>query len=86
VCGLARKCLKTFVESWVFQRAILIAILINTLSMGVEHHDQPELLTSIVEISNIVFSTIFFCEMLLKVTAFELFEFYSFYYHITCDA
>jgi hypothetical protein len=69
----ARKKLRMFVESWVFQRAILACILINTLSMGVEHHEQPVLLTSIVEISNIVFSTIFFVEMMFKVVAFGFF-------------
>lgn len=72
-CARSRKRLRDFVESWMFQRAILIAILINTLSMGVEHHDQPALLTSIVEISNIVFSTIFLIEMIFKLTAFGLF-------------
>lgn len=72
-CTRSRRRLREFVESWMFQRAILIAILINTLSMGVEHHDQPALLTSVVEISNIVFSTIFLIEMIFKVTAFGLF-------------
>ena len=38
-----RRKLREFVESWVFQRAILSAILINTLSMGVEHHEQVSL-------------------------------------------
>ena len=38
-----RKTLKTFVQSWVFQRAILCAILVNTLSMGIEHHEQVDL-------------------------------------------
>ena len=38
-----RKTLKTFVQSWVFQRAILCAILVNTLSMGIEHHEQVNL-------------------------------------------
>lgn len=32
--------LKCFVDSKLFQRAILFAILINTLSMGIEHHEQ----------------------------------------------
>ena len=32
--------LKTFVDGKMFQRAILFAILINTLSMGIEHHEQ----------------------------------------------
>lgn len=32
--------MKRFVDSNVFQRGILMAILINTLSMGIEHHNQ----------------------------------------------
>ena len=35
--------IKVFVDSKLFQRAILCAILINTLSMGVEHHEQVRL-------------------------------------------
>jgi hypothetical protein len=35
-----QKRLQVFVESKFFQRGILFAILINTLSMGVEHHEQ----------------------------------------------
>jgi len=32
--------MKRCVDSNIFQRGILIAILINTLSMGIEHHNQ----------------------------------------------
>jgi hypothetical protein len=54
-----------------------LAILINTLSMGIEHHNQPEELTSIVESINIVFSGIFALEMLLKVIAEGPFRYIS---------
>ncbi|CAL4059400.1 unnamed protein product, partial [Meganyctiphanes norvegica] len=64
-----RNIIKKLVDHRFFQRGILVAILINTLSMGIEYHDQPETLTSIVEMSNIVFSTIFATEMFLKVIA-----------------
>uniref|UniRef100_T1HW49 Ion_trans domain-containing protein n=1 Tax=Rhodnius prolixus TaxID=13249 RepID=T1HW49_RHOPR len=37
--------------------------------MGIEHHNQPDELTTIVETSNIVFSTIFAVEMLMKIIA-----------------
>lgn len=60
-----------------FQQGILLAILINTLSMGIEYHDQPEELTVIVETSNIVFSGIFAIEMLLKVVAEGPFRYIS---------
>lgn len=37
--------------------------------MGIEYHNQPDELTVIVEISNIVFSAIFAVEMLFKIGA-----------------
>lgn len=64
-----RKHVKALVEYKYFQQGILLAILINTLSMGIEYHNQPEELTAIVETSNIVFSAIFAVEMFLKVIA-----------------
>lgn len=67
--SLGRKYIKNLVDHKYFQQGILLAILINTLSMGIEYHDQPEYLTMVVETSNIVFSGIFAVEMLLKVIA-----------------
>ncbi|XP_055634559.1 voltage-dependent T-type calcium channel subunit alpha-1G isoform X4 [Toxorhynchites rutilus septentrionalis] len=61
--------IRQIVEHKYFQQGILFAILINTLSMGIEYHDQPEELTAIVETSNIAFSAIFAVEMVLKVIA-----------------
>lgn len=66
---LLRKYIKIMVDHKYFQQGILLAILINTFSMGIEYHEQPEYLTVIVEMSNIVFSAIFAVEMLLKVVA-----------------
>nr|XP_031829681.1 voltage-dependent T-type calcium channel subunit alpha-1G isoform X6 [Nomia melanderi]XP_031829682.1 voltage-dependent T-type calcium channel subunit alpha-1G isoform X6 [Nomia melanderi]XP_031829683.1 voltage-dependent T-type calcium channel subunit alpha-1G isoform X6 [Nomia melanderi] len=64
-----RRSIKKLVEHKYFQQGILVAILINTLSMGIEYHNQPEQLTVVVEISNIVFSAVFAVEMLLKIIA-----------------
>ncbi|XP_038117628.1 voltage-dependent T-type calcium channel subunit alpha-1G isoform X4 [Culex quinquefasciatus] len=64
-----RVIIKKIVDHKYFQQGILLAILINTLSMGIEYHDQPEELTAIVETSNIVFSVIFAFEMVLKIVA-----------------
>ncbi|EGI61013.1 Voltage-dependent T-type calcium channel subunit alpha-1G [Acromyrmex echinatior] len=71
ICTLRciRRWIKKLVEHKYFQQGILLAILINTLSMGIEYHNQPEQLTVAVEISNIVFSAIFAVEMLLKIIA-----------------
>ncbi|XP_012271946.2 voltage-dependent T-type calcium channel subunit alpha-1H [Orussus abietinus] len=71
VCAIrcVRRWIKKLVEHKYFQQGILLAILINTLSMGIEYHNQPDELTVIVEISNIVFSAVFAIEMLLKIIA-----------------
>uniref|UniRef100_A0A3B5BNM1 Voltage-dependent T-type calcium channel subunit alpha n=1 Tax=Stegastes partitus TaxID=144197 RepID=A0A3B5BNM1_9TELE len=66
VCDTFRK----IVDSKYFGRGIMIAILINTLSMGIEYHEQPEELTNALEISNIVFTSLFALEMLLKVLVY----------------
>lgn len=67
--ALLRRYVKAVVEHKYFQQGILLAILINTLSMGIEYHKQPEELTVIVETSNVVFSAVFAVEMLLKIIA-----------------
>ena len=78
-----------------FQQAIRVCILLNTLSLSLEHHDQPELLTKAspsdrqrdrqsqrtifqaLEISNLLFSCIFSIEMMLKLTALGVFEYFD---------
>ncbi|XP_076326543.1 voltage-dependent T-type calcium channel subunit alpha-1G-like isoform X2 [Tachypleus tridentatus] len=60
-----------------FQRGIFTAILFNTVSMGIEYHDQPEELTHAVELSNLVFTCIFGVEMVLKIMAEGLFGYIS---------
>ncbi|XP_061534471.1 voltage-dependent T-type calcium channel subunit alpha-1H-like isoform X2 [Phycodurus eques] len=66
-----RSKLERIVGSRYFNRGIMIAILINTLSMGIEYHEQE--LTDVLEISNMVFTSLFSLEMLLKVLALGLF-------------
>ncbi|XP_045772342.1 voltage-dependent T-type calcium channel subunit alpha-1G-like isoform X3 [Maniola jurtina] len=75
--SLMRKHIKTVANHKYFQQGILLAILINTLSMGIEYHNQPEELTVIVEISNVVFSAIFAVEMILKVISEGPFKYIS---------
>ncbi|XP_047427539.1 voltage-dependent T-type calcium channel subunit alpha-1I isoform X1 [Mugil cephalus] len=70
-----RRKLWGIVESKYFSRGIMIAILINTISMGIEHHNQPDELTNVLEICNIVFTSMFTLEMILKLTAFGFFEY-----------
>ncbi len=72
-----QKHLEAFVDHHFFQKFILFCILINTFSLGIEYHEQPDLLTRTVEISNLVFSIIFAFEMCLKLTAYGLFRYIS---------
>uniref|UniRef100_A0A914L220 Ion transport domain-containing protein n=1 Tax=Meloidogyne incognita TaxID=6306 RepID=A0A914L220_MELIC len=65
--------IRSFVCCDHFTRGILIAILVNTLSMGVEYHQQPEILTTLLEYSNLFFTALFALEMLLKIVAYGLF-------------
>uniref|UniRef100_A0AAV2KHT1 Ion transport domain-containing protein n=1 Tax=Knipowitschia caucasica TaxID=637954 RepID=A0AAV2KHT1_KNICA len=75
ICADVRRKLWGIVESKYFSRGIMIAILINTISMGIEHHNQPDELTNVLEICNIVFTSMFTLEMILKLTAFGFFEY-----------
>ncbi|CTQ87048.1 Voltage-dependent T-type calcium channel subunit alpha [Caenorhabditis elegans] len=68
-----REKIQKFVICDHFTRGILVAILVNTLSMGVEYHQQPEILTVILEYSNLFFTALFALEMLLKIIASGLF-------------
>ncbi|NXH09836.1 CAC1G protein, partial [Bucco capensis] len=78
VCDTFRK----IVDSKYFGRGIMVAILINTLSMGIEYHEQPEELTNALEISNIVFTSLFALEMLLKVLVYGPFGYIKNPYNI----
>jgi hypothetical protein len=64
-----RQLISRFVASKYFRRIVLSAIVINTLSMGIEYHGQPQSLTNALEYSNIVFTILFACEMILKIVA-----------------
>ncbi|CAF3704659.1 unnamed protein product [Adineta steineri] len=64
-----RKYVSDFVASKYFRRIVLSAIVVNTLSMGIEYHGQPTSLTNALEYSNIVFTSLFAIEMILKIIA-----------------
>ncbi|CAI2356326.1 unnamed protein product [Caenorhabditis sp. 36 PRJEB53466] len=72
-----REKIRKFVVCDHFTRGILVAILVNTLSMGVEYHQQPEILTVILEYSNLFFTALFALEMLLKIIASGFFGYLS---------
>ncbi|KAK0396995.1 hypothetical protein QR680_001935 [Steinernema hermaphroditum] len=75
--GWVRQKVRAFVTCDHFTRGILVAILVNTLSMGVEYHLQPEWLTTVLEYSNYFFTGLFAFEMILKVFADGLFGYLS---------
>ncbi|XP_045146292.1 voltage-dependent T-type calcium channel subunit alpha-1I isoform X1 [Echinops telfairi] len=75
VCRELRGKLRGIVDSKYFNRGIMMAILVNTVSMGIEHHEQPEELTNVLEICNVVFTSMFALEMILKLAAFGLFDY-----------
>jgi predicted house-cleaning NTP pyrophosphatase (Maf/HAM1 superfamily) len=66
---ITRKYISNFVASKYFRRIVLSAIVVNTLSMGIEYHGQPPSLTNALEYSNLVFTSLFAIEMILKIIA-----------------
>ncbi|CAF1490715.1 unnamed protein product [Adineta ricciae] len=64
-----RRILARYVHSKYFELIIFCAIIINTLSMSVEYHGQPQRLTNILEHVNYVFVALFTIEMILKILA-----------------
>ena len=54
--NIIQSTLKVMVNHNYFKRAIFLAILFNTLCMGIEYHNQPQSLTHAVEISNVIFT------------------------------
>ena len=55
------------VNSKAFRRFVFSVIVLNSLSMAIEYHGQPQALTNALEYSNFVFIGIFVLEMILKV-------------------
>jgi voltage-dependent calcium channel T type alpha-1G len=72
-----RRAVKSFANSNHFTRGILVAILINTISMGIEHHQQPEILTVTLDYTNYFFTGLFAFEMLLKIISDGVFGYLS---------
>jgi voltage-dependent calcium channel L type alpha-1D len=49
--------------SQTFEIIIMIVILVNSVILGTEHYDQPQWLTDVHNISNIIFTGVFTLEM-----------------------
>jgi len=57
---------KLFVTGPIFGNTIMACISLNVLIMAMEHHGQPDLMTTIFEVLNYVFTGIFAVEMVIK--------------------
>jgi hypothetical protein len=72
---IIQKLISRFVDSKYFERIIFLAIIINTFSMAIEYHGQPQLLTNILEYINYVSIILFTIEMILKIIAEGCFKY-----------
>ncbi|CAF3048488.1 unnamed protein product [Rotaria sp. Silwood2] len=66
---IIQKLISLVVTSKYFDHFIFLAIIMNTLSMSIEYHGQPQSLTNVLEYSNYVFIILFTIEMLFKIIA-----------------
>ncbi|XP_060572053.1 sodium channel protein 1 brain-like isoform X2 [Ruditapes philippinarum] len=67
-------CFKIIAEP-LFDLFIILCILLNTAFMAAEHHNQPDALTQLLDVSNYVFSGVFIVEAILKLSALTKFYF-----------
>ncbi|KAJ9469642.1 Muscle calcium channel subunit alpha-1 [Diplonema papillatum] len=58
-----------FVTSSWFEWTITVCILLNVITMAVEHHDSPQEFNDALEVLNVIFITIFALEAVLKLVA-----------------
>ena len=65
-CTDLSKKTEKLVNSQIFERIILLFIILNTIILAAESYEEPEWLTSLSYNSNIVLTAIFTLEMLLK--------------------
>ncbi|XP_056264693.1 voltage-dependent T-type calcium channel subunit alpha-1I-like [Pseudoliparis swirei] len=69
ICRPLRVLLTRVVKSPIFDRVIMFAVLLSILIMAIEHHEQPVALTTMLGVSNMVFTVVFVVEMALKLVA-----------------
>eukprot|EP00808_Paulinella_micropora_P016231 g27052.t1 len=70
-CPLVLRCFQ-LVENTYTQAFILFVIVFNTVVLGLEHYEMSQQLINFMEISNLVFTAIFFLEMIIKMIAYGL--------------
>ncbi|XP_068423425.1 voltage-dependent T-type calcium channel subunit alpha-1I-like [Clinocottus analis] len=57
------------VESTIFDRVIMCAVLLSIVTLSIEHHNQPKGLTDILQIINLILTVVFALEMVVKLMA-----------------
>jgi len=77
-----QKVVSTMVTSITFKLIITIFILLNTITLAMEYYGQPQLYTDILAIISDIFTGVFTCEILLKLSAFGAKEFFSDWFNI----
>lgn len=60
-----------FVTSQYFEYTIFVLIMINTLTLAMKFYGQPQLYTDVLDVLNIVFTTVFALEFVFKLAAFK---------------
>ncbi|XP_034538500.1 voltage-dependent T-type calcium channel subunit alpha-1H-like isoform X1 [Notolabrus celidotus] len=66
-----KRILKRTVESTLFDRLIMLVVVFSVGALVFEHHEQPEKLTQVLRICNIIFTIIFLMEMVAKLLALK---------------
>eukprot|EP01065_Artemidia_motanka_P041453 TRINITY_DN5379_c0_g1_i2.p1 TRINITY_DN5379_c0_g1~~TRINITY_DN5379_c0_g1_i2.p1 ORF type:complete len:1990 (+),score=713.92 TRINITY_DN5379_c0_g1_i2:31-6000(+) len=61
--------------NWLFRRTIVLAIILNTCTLGTEHYRQPEWMTDMQYWSNFVFTVVFTGEAGLKIFGMGFLEY-----------
>ncbi|XP_072571307.1 voltage-dependent L-type calcium channel subunit alpha-1D-like isoform X2 [Paramormyrops kingsleyae] len=59
----------TIINSTAFEYIMFVLILLNTVTLAVQHYDQSKLFSSVMDMLNIVFTCLFTVEMVLKLLA-----------------
>jgi len=67
--------IKNFCDNNTFEWFIQITIFLNSIALGSEFYEQPEWLTKIQNISNMIFTIIFSVEMILKLIGYGFLDY-----------
>ena len=65
-----------FVTSPKFEYTVFGAILLNTVSLAMSFHNQPQVYTDFLDVVNIIFTAFFACEFVIKLAAYRLKEYF----------